>query len=252
MTCVFACQSYTLRTNPLEPRTHGAGVRVHRPLNTLIVKVTSQTLRLWDVHLPYILAAYRASESESTGFTPNRLFLGRELCMPVDIILGDSLISPELLSPDDYVAVQLNRMQTDFTVAREFMQRQATTRANRYDLKVKPRVFAPGDLVYYFYPRRRSGLKDKWSRWYTGPYQVMEQLSSVLYKIQKNPRSQPKIVYVDKLKKVVGGEENFERSLPAPSGFEPADLPFDLESVDSSFQLGNRPKRRIVKPVRFR
>jgi len=171
--------------------------------------------------------------------------------MPVDIILDDCLVMQDLSSTDDYVATQLLRMQTDFTAAREFMQRQATTRANRYDLRVKPTVFAPGDHVYYFYPRRRSGIKDKWSRWYTGPYQVIEQLSPVLYKIQKNPRSQPKIVYVDKLKRVVG-EVVPERPVQVPSGFEPADPPIDLESVDSSFQLGNRPKRRIVKPVRFR
>jgi len=47
----------------------------------------SESQRDWDDRLPVVLAAYRASPHESTGFTPNRLFLGREVRMPLDLLL---------------------------------------------------------------------------------------------------------------------------------------------------------------------
>jgi len=36
--------------------------------------------------LPYVMAAYRASQHEVTKFTPNYLVLGREVRAPVDLM----------------------------------------------------------------------------------------------------------------------------------------------------------------------
>jgi len=38
--------------------------------------------------LPYVLAAYRATTHDATGFTPNRLFLGHDVRMPIDFAMG--------------------------------------------------------------------------------------------------------------------------------------------------------------------
>jgi len=38
--------------------------------------------------VPFIMMAYRATQHSSTGFTPNRLFLGRENKAPLDVALG--------------------------------------------------------------------------------------------------------------------------------------------------------------------
>jgi hypothetical protein len=39
----------------------------------------------WDEHLPYIAMAYRDTEHETTGNTPNYMMLGREVTTPLDI-----------------------------------------------------------------------------------------------------------------------------------------------------------------------
>jgi hypothetical protein len=153
---------------------------------------------------------------------------------------------PDCLSVDAFVVEQLSKIQTDFAYAREFMQRQATVRACRYDLRVRETSFRPGDFVWYFYPRRRSGLKDKWSKTYIGPYQVLDKLSPVLYRIRKTPKSQPLIVYVDKLKKVEG--ELPTDALDATLDPDPEDI---LEDAQSSEMLPERPKRVSRKPARF-
>jgi len=49
--------------------------------------VVSESQRDWDDRLPTVLAAYRASPHESAGFTQNRLFLGREVRILLDLLL---------------------------------------------------------------------------------------------------------------------------------------------------------------------
>jgi len=77
-----------LRTTAYQPSTNGVVERFHRTLNTMLGKVVSDSQRDWDDKLPIALAAYRASPHESTNFTPNRLFLGREVSMPLDVLLN--------------------------------------------------------------------------------------------------------------------------------------------------------------------
>jgi len=48
----------------------------------------------WDAMLPYVMAAYRASQHEATKFIPNYLVLGREVRAPVDLAYGVPEIHP--------------------------------------------------------------------------------------------------------------------------------------------------------------
>jgi transposase InsO family protein len=193
-----------VRTSPYRPSTNGVVERFHRTLNSMLTKVVSDNHRDWDLHLPFVLTAYRASESESTGYTPNRLFLSREVVLPIDLVVGDSLVAPKLQTADDFVETQMERIQEDFSQARQLLQKKASVRAFRYDLRVKEVVFLPNDRVWYFYPRKRVGIKDKWASWYTGPFVVEKCVTPVLYKIRKTPKSQALYVHVDKLKRCEG------------------------------------------------
>ena len=76
-----------LRTTAYQPSTNGPVERFHRTWNSMLGKVVNEAQRNWDDKLPALLAAYRASPRESTEFTPNRLFLGREVRMPLDLLL---------------------------------------------------------------------------------------------------------------------------------------------------------------------
>src|SRR5208282_3088010 len=77
-----------IRTTPYEPRTNGMIECYHRTLNSMMVKVVGQDQRDWDEKLPFVVAAYRATVHEATKYTPNRLFLVRELRLPADLIYG--------------------------------------------------------------------------------------------------------------------------------------------------------------------
>jgi len=60
----------------------------YRCLNSLLVKSVAANHRDWPDHLPTVVAAYRATVHESTGFYPNRLLLGRDIRLPIDLVLG--------------------------------------------------------------------------------------------------------------------------------------------------------------------
>jgi len=76
------------RTSPYKPSTNGVVERFHRTLNTMLAKVVDDRQRDWDEHVPFVMMACRTTQHASTGFTPNRLFLGRENKAPLDIVLG--------------------------------------------------------------------------------------------------------------------------------------------------------------------
>ena len=42
----------------------------------------------WDDHIPFLLMAYRSSQQQSTQCTPNLLMLGREVRLPLRVIVG--------------------------------------------------------------------------------------------------------------------------------------------------------------------
>ena len=59
----------------------------------------------WDQHLGCLAAAYQAGPHESTGMTPNLLMFGREVRMPIEVMLGSSRAptDEEVTSYGDYV-----------------------------------------------------------------------------------------------------------------------------------------------------
>ena len=54
----------------------------------MLGKMVNENQRNWDERLPLVLAAYRASPHTSTGYSPNKLFLGHETRMPLDLVMG--------------------------------------------------------------------------------------------------------------------------------------------------------------------
>jgi len=77
-----------IRTTGYKPSTNGTVERFHRTLNSMLAKRICESQRDWDEHVAIVLAAYRASPHESTGYSPNRLLFGRENVMPLDIMMG--------------------------------------------------------------------------------------------------------------------------------------------------------------------
>lgn len=66
----------------------------------MIAKLVYQYQRKLDLHLPYVM-----SEHENTHFTPCGLFLGREVVLPIDLVLSDCRLDYGFsTSVDDFAA----------------------------------------------------------------------------------------------------------------------------------------------------
>ena len=75
-------------TTPYHPKSDGMVERFNKTLCTMLSAYVSDHHRDWDEYLPYVMMAYRSAEQETTGCTPNRLMLGREVTTPLDIMYG--------------------------------------------------------------------------------------------------------------------------------------------------------------------
>jgi len=59
--------------------------------------------RDWDRHLPLLLISYRLAVHETTKFTPVMLMFGRELRVPLDLLIGHPQEEREYRGYPEYV-----------------------------------------------------------------------------------------------------------------------------------------------------
>ena len=194
-----------VRTTVYKPSTNGGVERFHRTLNAMIGKVVAVNQKDWDEHLPSVMAAYRASRHETTGYSPNFMMFGRENSAPLDVVFGVPEEDREFYkSHDEFVERKMDVMRRAYLLARESTGVSAGRNKRNYDVRVKAGRYQVGQWAYYYSPRRYVGRSPKWQRMYSGPYLVTEVLGPVNVRIQLSRRSQPFVTHIDKLKPCLG------------------------------------------------
>jgi len=73
------------RTTPYHPESDGMVERFNRTLCAMLSAFVNENHRDWDDQLPFVMMAYRSSEHETTGVTPNLMMLGPETTIPLDL-----------------------------------------------------------------------------------------------------------------------------------------------------------------------
>ena len=173
-------------------------------------KFLTQTLRLyckksqkdWDVHLPYILLAYRSSIHASTGFTPSEMMIGWNPKLPIDLVYG-AHTQEGAPDPDEYVERQQKYMNNIHQAARHNAQAAREEQKRYYDRSSAKTIkeFRKGDKVWYYRPRRYPGRSPKLQKLWEGPYVIVHRLAQYIYRIGKHQggNKQDMTVHVDKL-----------------------------------------------------
>ena len=110
------------RTTALHPQSDGLVERFNKTLEDMISKYITTDQREWDSSLPLLMMAYRTSEHESTGYSPNRMMFGREPLLPLDLLLDpkdmDEFPKDSVAS---YVVDLSDKMKTVHEIARSNM-----------------------------------------------------------------------------------------------------------------------------------
>ena len=221
----------TSKTAPYRPQSDGLVERCNRTLISMLSKVCNENKDDWDDHLPYVMCAYRSTIQESTGFSPNRIMLGRELTLPIDLMYDQQSNSAQPECSIEYVEWVKNAMQENFRQAKEHMGKAAERQKKYYDARTKDRRFTIGNWVLRFY--RPLVNADKLNNAYTGPFLVIKCIGEVNYLIQRGPDSTPITVHVDDLKPYYGSdrlESWIIRNLPLDKAVQ-CGLPADTKGV---------------------
>ena len=73
-------------TTPYHPESDGMVERFNRTSCGTLSAYVQEDHRDLDEHFPFLMMAYRASENNTTGMSPNMLMLGRDSTTPLDIL----------------------------------------------------------------------------------------------------------------------------------------------------------------------
>ena len=214
------------RTTPLHPESDGMVERFNRTLVQEMAKRCRHGQTDWDQHIPTILMAYRSAEHEATGYTPAQLMIGRDLRLPLDLLIERPPDDQDECTTSEFVRRQRDRMCTVRAQVEGNLKISADTMKQRKDIKATVESLGEDDQVWLYNPKRKKGQSPKLSSPWEGPYRVVKRLSAVTYRIQRNRHSACKVVHFNRLWKIKGAprfswtsgsvERSSSRDAPSP------------------------------------
>ena len=155
------------RTTPYHPRSDGMIERFNRTIEAMLSLWVNKSQTDWDEHLALLAMAYRSAEHETTRETPNTMMLGREVRMPVDLLVGSA---PEPhTTPCEYAQNLQEKLRLAHQVAREASSKQMRAQKKHYDRDAKRVIYHRGDVVWLHSKARKKGICPKLSVSWTGP-----------------------------------------------------------------------------------
>ena len=199
------------RTTPYHPKSDGMVERFNKTLTAMLSTFVNENHTNWDEQLQYVMMAYRSTEHETTGLTPNMCMLGRETTCPLDIMYE---MPPAIKNiPQNMWVWQL---QENLEMAHAKVRQNISVNMKRqkryHDENLSFETFEAGDKVYVYFPVKKVGCSSKLTSYLRGPYQVLDKLSDSLYKINCGRESQVQVIHCDRLRKakqqVLAREDN--------------------------------------------
>ena len=176
---------HKVNTSAYHPQTDGLVERFNRTLTAMLAKTAERGGRDWDLRLPYVLFAYRASEQQSTRESPFYLLYGRDPRLPSEAMLGPTKGRRSV--PLRGYGQQLTKIMSEaWELARHSAGRAQNRQKQLYDKQQRPPTFGVGDRAK---PAEKTGEAQKLARPYHGPFRVVE-INTNTAKIRRVDRPQ--------------------------------------------------------------
>ena len=189
------------RTTAYHPQSDGLVERFNITILSMLSMYVCDDQADWDMHIPYVMMSYRASEQETTGISPNRMMFGREINLPLDLLVTQTV--PETRkygTPEAYASEICGRMHRAFEMARNNIQGEQKRQKRLYDAKLRGKPYKVGDQVWLYCPRKTVGLSPKLQSFWKGPYVVKKCISDAVYRIKDVKTHYCMVVHFDRLK----------------------------------------------------
>jgi transposase InsO family protein len=193
MSNLFSClctllQISKTRTTSYHPQSNGQVERMNRSILQMLRCLRDKNIRNWDVYLPQLCGALRSTRNRSTGYTANKLMLGREVNKPSNLVYGVPTGEHESEGVDGYVKDLEDVLRRTHDVARENLQESVTLNKRDYDLRARYTRYGAGDMVYLLNNQTTPGISRKLQPIYKGPFLVVKVISDVLYRLKDRRR----------------------------------------------------------------
>jgi hypothetical protein len=205
------------RTTPLHPQSDGMVERFNRTIKHQLAIFVNENQKDWDEHIPLLLMAYRTATHESTGLTPAKVMMGRELRVPLDLLMG-------IPSKKNYVKKlsYVEKLEESMDIAHSFARKRSRITTDRmktrYNINATAVTLSVGTPVWLYRPQRKKGLSPKLSKPWVGPYVILKRINDLVYRIQLSSRSKPMVVHRNRLREYVG--EDVPQVLSREEGVE--------------------------------
>ena len=144
------------RSTAYHPQSNGLVERFNRTLLNMLTNFVSSDQRDWDQKLPFLMLAYRSSEHESTGYSPNQMMLGRETELPVDLLYGPP---PENRQDEcQYITDMKEHLENVHSLAREKMLKASGKNAHMTIALISTRTVT---VTVWLQTKRKRSLAPK-------------------------------------------------------------------------------------------
>ena len=213
------------RTTPYRPESDGQTERMNRSLLELLAKAARENPRRWDESLQCVLGTYRSTPHATTGETPNRLMLGREVTTPLTLLAPPV---PNLPERPPWIESLHENFADAHRLVQEHIAKAQRVQKQYYDKRVKLQTYEEGQLVWVWRHRRaaRGPYKLNAERW-EGPLEVKRRIPGAVYLVGKAGEPGGRVVSVAHLTPYIRRREDLEVAAAAQP-------PADARQADSA------------------
>lgn len=197
------CDTYKIkqtRTTAFHPQGDGQVERFNKTMAEILSMLggKGRGYQDWDLKLNKAVACYNATEHSVTGFTPNRLWFGREL------FRGDYVVPVEKEksnTPAKYLQLLQEDDRIACSIARKNIGRAALVNKEYHDRSAYLERYQVGDMVMMTDESEvETGTRKFTDRW-SGPLYIIDVLSDVTFRIASSEFGKKKVVGHNRLKR---------------------------------------------------
>lgn len=192
------------RTTAYHPAGNGQVENFNKTLKGLLQAKVQEEANTWDDHIGACMMAYRSSIHQSTGYTPFYLMFGREMRLPIDVMIGSPEGTDEQQLYGQFATKLQHNLTSSYQCARENLKTAQQRQKEYYDKGTKKSLYQAGDKVYLHNPHIKQGEASKFHRHWKGPFTIAERITDVNYRL-KGPKG--KIVHSNNIKLYKGKEQ---------------------------------------------
>ena len=183
---MYAAGNQQDKIHCISPRRKWTRRDLHRTMKSMLTARAEEQPGHWDEQLDFCMMVYRSSLHSSTGHTSFELVFGHEMRLPLDVMMGEANESKSTYT--EFVVDLREKLVQAHQDVREKLKVAQRRQKDAFDKGVKNTVYQPDALVLRFSPELKPGEPNKSHRKWEGPFEIVERVSEVTYRLRNMGR----------------------------------------------------------------